>query len=400
MTKEWWPTQDERVSYSYMHSCFFIHWWYWFVLLLLNKIPRTSPIFWIFLGRSLASLQICRKVWWCQYDVWMPIWRSASWIRSYPVALPIRYVIGVTFDVQPLISKIDGKLNSSQGRVIMMAGISMAIKFVITSQAIHHLLLQWCLKVPFGQFKNCSELAFPLGCTHKIHGGNARSTGRLYVCQKNIGALMRVNSANVLDEILRIGGRGHRMNSKVKIKQTRRRLTCIENKSSTQLAQSQSVPGRPLLAPLYRLPGLEEPVGFNTTYNVCIWCHLVFRLYLCLGLSNGPRGTKIMGFISYTLVRLKILGMKYCGHNPSGTHYWCIQYDPTRKPMRRTPYIWSAWPSKPMRTHARLAYGLGRRTICKLPRKTRDLACYIRARRGPGKALLQPDTVFPRQDRI
>jgi hypothetical protein len=86
----------------------------------------------------------------------------------------------------------------------------------------------------------------------------------------------RVNSANVLDEGLRIGGRGRRMNSKVKISQTRRGLVCVENKRGTQLAQSQSVPGRPLLAPIYRWPGLEDPVGFNTNYSVCIRCHLVF----------------------------------------------------------------------------------------------------------------------------
>jgi CDP-diacylglycerol pyrophosphatase len=51
---------------------------------------------------------------------------------------------------------------------------------------------------------------------------------------------------------------------------------CVENKCGTQLAQSQYVPSRPLLAPLYRWPGLEEPVGFNTNYNVCIRYHLVF----------------------------------------------------------------------------------------------------------------------------
>jgi hypothetical protein len=34
--------------------------------------------------------------------------------------------------------------------------------------------------------------------------------------------MTRVNSTNVLDEGLRIGGIGHRMNSKVKISQTRR----------------------------------------------------------------------------------------------------------------------------------------------------------------------------------
>jgi hypothetical protein len=86
----------------------------------------------------------------------------------------------------------------------------------------------------------------------------------------------RVNSANVLDEGLRIGGRGRQMNSKVKISQTRRGLVCVENKRGTQLAQSQSGPGRPLLAPIYRWPGLEDPVGFNTNYSVCIRCHLVF----------------------------------------------------------------------------------------------------------------------------
>jgi hypothetical protein len=62
------------------------------------------------------------------------------------------------------------------------------------------------------------------------------------------------------------------MNSKLKISQTRRGLVCIENKRGTQLAQSQSqfVPGRPLLAPLYRWTGPEEPVWFNTNYNVYI----------------------------------------------------------------------------------------------------------------------------------
>jgi hypothetical protein len=65
------------------------------------------------------------------------------------------------------------------------------------------------------------------------------------------------------------------MNSKVKISQTRRGLVCIENKRGTQLAQSQSVPGRPLLAPLYRWPSLEGLVGFDTNYIVCIQHHLV-----------------------------------------------------------------------------------------------------------------------------
>jgi hypothetical protein len=75
------------------------------------------------------------------------------------------------------------------------------------------------------------------------------------------------------------------MNSKVKISQTRRCFVGVENKRGIQLAQSQSVPGRPLLAPIYRWPGLEDSVGFNTNYIVCIRYHLVFRLHLCLGLT-------------------------------------------------------------------------------------------------------------------
>jgi hypothetical protein len=89
------------------------------------------------------------------------------------------------------------------------------------------------------------------------------------------------------------------MNSKVKVNQTRRDYACIVNKRGTQLAQSQSipgrpllavnkrgtqldqsqsVPGRPLLAPIYRWPGLKDPVGFNTNYSVRIRYHLIFRL--------------------------------------------------------------------------------------------------------------------------
>jgi hypothetical protein len=74
----------------------------------------------------------------------------------------------------------------------------------------------------------------------------------MYVSYELLG-MTRINSANVLDEGLMIGGRGRQMNSNVKIRQTRRGLVCVENKRSTQLAQSQSVPGRPFLAPLYRL---------------------------------------------------------------------------------------------------------------------------------------------------
>jgi hypothetical protein len=84
----------------------------------------------------------------------------------------------------------------------------------------------------------------------------------------SVGSLvMRVNSTNVQGEGLRIGGIGRRMNSKVKISQTRRvlRINMVMN-----LAYSQSVLGRPLLAPIYRWPGLKEPVGFDTYYSVRI----------------------------------------------------------------------------------------------------------------------------------
>jgi hypothetical protein len=93
-------------------------------------------------------------------------------------------------------------------------------------------------------------------------------------------AVTRVNLTNVLDEGLRIGGRGRRMNSKVVVSQTRHDYACIENKRSIQLAQSQAVPDQPLLAPIYRWPGLKDLAGFNTNYSVRIRYQLVFRLCL------------------------------------------------------------------------------------------------------------------------
>jgi hypothetical protein len=76
----------------------------------------------------------------------------------------------------------------------------------------------------------------------------------------------RVNSTNIQDEGLRIGRIRYRMNSKVKISQTRRvlRINMV-----VDLACSQSISDRPLLAPIYRWPGLKEPVGSDTYYNVC-----------------------------------------------------------------------------------------------------------------------------------
>jgi hypothetical protein len=45
------------------------------------------------------------------------------------------------------------------------------------------------------------------------------------------------------------------------------------------------VPHRPLLAPLYRWPGLKDRVGSDTDYNIDIRYELVFRLALQLGLA-------------------------------------------------------------------------------------------------------------------
>jgi hypothetical protein len=70
------------------------------------------------------------------------------------------------------------------------------------------------------------------------------------------------------------------MKSKVEVSQTRRDYARIKNKRGSQLAQSQSVPGQPLLTPIYRWPGLKDLVGFNTNYSVRIQYQLVFRLCL------------------------------------------------------------------------------------------------------------------------
>jgi hypothetical protein len=60
-----------------------------------------------------------------------------------------------------------------------------------------------------------------------------------------------------------------------KISQTRRvlRINVVVN-----LAYSQSVPDRPLLTPIYRWPGLKEPVGSYTYYNIDIRYGLILRL--------------------------------------------------------------------------------------------------------------------------
>jgi hypothetical protein len=51
------------------------------------------------------------------------------------------------------------------------------------------------------------------------------------------------------------------------------------------LARFQSVPNRPLLAPIYRWPGLKDWEGSDTDYNIDIQHELIFRLVLQLGLA-------------------------------------------------------------------------------------------------------------------
>jgi hypothetical protein len=51
------------------------------------------------------------------------------------------------------------------------------------------------------------------------------------------------------------------------------------------LACFQSIPRRPLLAPIYRWPGLKEREGSGTYYNIGIRHEPVFRLELHLGLA-------------------------------------------------------------------------------------------------------------------
>jgi hypothetical protein len=51
------------------------------------------------------------------------------------------------------------------------------------------------------------------------------------------------------------------------------------------LACFQSVPYRPLLASIYRWPGLRDREGSDTDYNIDMQYELVFRLVLQLGLA-------------------------------------------------------------------------------------------------------------------
>jgi hypothetical protein len=67
-----------------------------------------------------------------------------------------------------------------------------------------------------------------------------------------------------------------------KVSQTR----CVSKVNvMIDLAYSQYGPHRPLLAPIYRWPGLKEREGSDTYYNTSIRHELVIRLGLHLGLA-------------------------------------------------------------------------------------------------------------------
>jgi hypothetical protein len=114
-----------------------------------------------------------------------------------------------------------------------------------------------------------------------------------------IRCLTRVNSTNILDEGLRIEGRGRQMNSKVKISQTRcvLRISVVLNWLNLNL----SLAG--LSWPLY----IGGQVSRNRSGSIQITAsQYVTDLYFAMTMPGpglmGLRGTQIMGSISYTLV--------------------------------------------------------------------------------------------------
>jgi hypothetical protein len=78
--------------------------------------------------------------------------------------------------------------------------------------------------------------------------------------------------------------RGNRASDELegKISQTR---CVLKVNMVVVLAFSQSIPHRPLLAPIYRWPGLKKREGSDIYYNISIRHKLVFRLGLHLDLA-------------------------------------------------------------------------------------------------------------------
>jgi hypothetical protein len=135
--------------------------------------------------------------------------------------------------------------------------------------------------------------------SRQIHDSNAQ--GPLSRCQ-----LTRVNSANALDEGLRIRGRGRRMNSKVGFRQTRRNLMFIETKHGLQ-AQSRC-PLAGLTRPLFiggqvlrNRSGSIQISLYKTDYNTISYFDNDYVSIPILGLAfmgycpNRPQGYQHCG---------------------------------------------------------------------------------------------------------
>jgi hypothetical protein len=91
----------------------------------------------------------------------------------------------------------------------------------------------------------------------------------------------RVNSTNVLDEGLRIGEIGRRMNSKV----NQSNKVCIKTKCGDELGLLSICPSPSSPGPYIKVARSEEREGSDTYYNIGIQHELVFRLGLYLGLA-------------------------------------------------------------------------------------------------------------------
>jgi hypothetical protein len=99
--------------------------------------------------------------------------------------------------------------------------------------------------------------------------------------------LTRVNLTNVLDEGLRIGEIGRRMNSKVKsVKQGVYRKYVGVEPGLLSICPSPSPPG----PYIYRWSGLEDREGSDIDYNIDIRHELVFRPVLQSGLAKRASG--------------------------------------------------------------------------------------------------------------
>jgi hypothetical protein len=92
------------------------------------------------------------------------------------------------------------------------------------------------------------------------------------------------------------------------------------------LAYSQSVPHRPLLAPIYRWPGLKvQGVRYILQYWYTTWTRISTMITLGPSLM-GLRGTQLTGSIIYTLVMVTIMIGSSCYSNLWSTREFDTSY--------------------------------------------------------------------------